>query len=45
MSGNVINILNYRLANRSYLVKFKGLAIGPIKDKQGVEQGGLLCDR
>ena len=37
--GNVLNILNNRLGNRLSLIKFRDQVIGPINDKQGVEQG------
>ena len=44
-TGNVLNIINKRLGNRSTLLKFRDQVIGPIHDTKGVEQGGLLSDR
>ena len=43
--GQGLNFINNRLENRKTFPEFSKVIMGPISDKLGVEQGGVLSDR
>ena len=41
MDGNTTNYINNRLTNRTTFIDWDKTILGPIKDEQGLEQGGI----